>query len=226
MSNEKATATEGVSMSDNTLQNAIQTMNDLPNVSGDDSPELKRLCEQSTREVKLVGSVSASTSLEMVAYLRQLEAEARKARHSTAQWTDEFPTTEGAFYWVRCKLNHEDLDVASLLNGSLYFTYGGPTSKSRRRDFEYLGPIMPSDHDELIAEVGRLREALARTATLASLLTVRQVVNAGDTYIDAAGLNPWCINEGLATGEEQISVDFARAASVGDDLFDTRSLCK
>jgi hypothetical protein len=58
----------------------------------------------------------------------------------------------------------------------------------------------------------RLREALERTTKLASLLTVRQVINAGDEYIDAAGLNPWCMNEGLAPGEESISVDFARAA--------------
>jgi hypothetical protein len=84
----------------------------------------------------------------------------------TVEWTDEFPTVEGAFYWVRHKLNHGDLDVASLLNGSLYFTYGGPTSKSRRKDYEYLGPITPdsdsdNERDALLSEVAQLRaEAL------------------------------------------------------------------
>jgi hypothetical protein len=65
------------------------------------------------------------------------------AREDGVEWTDEFPTTEGGFYWVRHKLNHDDLDIGSLLNGSLYFTYGGPTSKSPRKDYEYLGPVYP-----------------------------------------------------------------------------------
>lgn len=32
--------------------------------------------------------------------------------------------------------------------------------------------------------------------------TVRQIIEAGDRAIDAAGINPWAMNEGLATGEE------------------------
>lgn len=32
--------------------------------------------------------------------------------------------------------------------------------------------------------------------------TVRQIIEAGDRAIDAAGLNPWAMNEGLATGDE------------------------
>lgn len=57
------------------------------------------------------------------------------------EWTDEFPQVEEALYWVRHKQNHTDLDVARLRNGSLYPTDGGAMSKSRRRDWEYLGPI-------------------------------------------------------------------------------------
>jgi hypothetical protein len=53
--------------------------------------------------------------------------------------------------------------------------------------------------DELLTEVERLRK-------LAGLVTVRQVIDAGDQAIDAAGLNPWCINEGLATGEERLNL--------------------
>jgi hypothetical protein len=55
-----------------------------------------------------------------------------------------------------------------------------------------------SDNAELIA-------ALRRALPLIRLLTVRQVIEAGDEAIDAAGLNPWCINEGRATGDEFIS---------------------
>lgn len=50
----------------------------------------------------------------------------------------------------------------------------------------------------------RLLGELERLRTLASLVTIRQVIAAGHEAIDAAGLNPWCINEGLATGDERI----------------------
>jgi len=33
--------------------------------------------------------------------------------------------------------------------------------------------------------------------------TVRQIIENGDRAIDAAGLNPWAMNEGLATGDER-----------------------
>jgi hypothetical protein len=33
--------------------------------------------------------------------------------------------------------------------------------------------------------------------------TVRQIIEAGDRAIDAAGMNPWCMNEGLAEGNER-----------------------
>jgi hypothetical protein len=52
------------------------------------------------------------------------------------------------------------------------------------------------------------REDLRRALVLLRLPTVRQVINAGDDAIDAAGLNPWAMNEGLATGDERISPSF------------------
>ena len=52
-------------------------MNNLPDISGHDSPELERLCEQSAKEVRLIGSVSAATSLEMVAHMRNPETQLR-----------------------------------------------------------------------------------------------------------------------------------------------------
>lgn len=59
------------------LRRAVREINDLPDISGDDSDELKRLCDQSTREVQLTGAVSASTSLEMIAHMRELEMKLR-----------------------------------------------------------------------------------------------------------------------------------------------------
>jgi hypothetical protein len=57
-----------------------------------------------------------------------------------------------------------------------------------------------------------------RAQTLVSLLTVRQVIQAGDSAIDAAGLNPWCINEGRADGSARISAWWLAAApGAGED---------
>lgn len=51
--------------------------------------------------------------------------------------------------------------------------------------------------------------AIERLVTLAKLVTVRQAIEAGDEAIEAAGLNPWCINEGLATGDERVHLWWA-----------------
>lgn len=37
---------------------------------------------------------------------------------------------------------------------------------------------------------------------LLQLLTVRQVIEGGSSMIEAAGLDPWCMNEGKAQGDE------------------------
>ncbi len=68
------------------------------------------------------------------------------------------------------------------------------------------------ERDRYKALCGVLVAALERTETLASLCTVEQVINAGDEYIDAAGLNPWCLNEGLAEGHETVDLYFATFA--------------
>lgn len=61
------------------------------------------------------------------------------------------------------------------------------------------------------AEIERLREeneslrrAVARARPLVALLTVRQVIEAGGEALEASGLNPWCVNEGLAQGGERL----------------------
>jgi hypothetical protein len=60
-------------------------------------------------------------------------------------------------------------------------------------------------HDDLL-------DACKRLQRLASLLTVRQVIEAGEEAIEAAGHNPWFMNEGLATGDERVSMCFAEVA--------------
>jgi len=52
-------------------------------------------------------------------------------------------------------------------------------------------------HDDLL-------DACKRLQRLASLLTVRQVIEAGEEAIEAAGHNPWIMNEGLRTADEYI----------------------
>ena len=62
----------------------------------------------------------------------------------------------------------------------------------------------------------KMREALERIEPMIPLLqmiTVRQVIEAGPSAISAAGLDPWCVNEGRATGDEP-----AIAAWKFDDL--------
>ncbi len=57
-----------------------------------------------------------------------------------------------------------------------------------------------------------LREALRRCLPLVSLVTVRQALDGGGKALEASGLNPWCLNEGLATGGERIGTWWAEAA--------------
>lgn len=69
-----------------------------------------------------------------------------------------------------------------------------------------MKPIDSMDIDELKSLNRDLLESLKSMRTLAGLVTVRQAIEAGDRYIEAAGLNPWAINEGLASGDETIGL--------------------
>jgi hypothetical protein len=64
----------------------------------------------------------------------------------------------------------------------------------------------------LVAERDALRKALERAQVLVGLVTVRQAIHAGDEAIEAAGLNPYAMNEGQATGDEHVSTWWLRAA--------------
>lgn len=46
-------------------------------------------------------------------------------------------------------------------------------------------------------------DELKRAKTLLHALTIRGIFEAGDEAIEASGINPWCINEGLAEGNER-----------------------
>ena len=76
--------------------------------------------------------------------------------------------------------------------------------------------VLASAFDAVWEENKRLRDALKRAKELVCLVTVKQVLEAGDAAINAAGLNPWCINEGLADGTEYIQTDFIDRALHGE----------
>lgn len=57
-----------------------------------------------------------------------------------------------------------------------------------------------------------LLEACQRLYDICYFLTVRQAVHLGDDAITALGLNPYCINEGLADGTERINLEWAKEA--------------
>lgn len=55
------------------LRHAINEMNEQPDISANDSPRLREFCRVTAMEVKAVGGASASTTLEMIGYIRELE---------------------------------------------------------------------------------------------------------------------------------------------------------
>jgi hypothetical protein len=62
--------------------------------------------------------------------------------------------------------------------------------------------------------VAGLVDELDNARVLVGLLTVRQVIAAGDEAINAAGISPYCMNDGRATGDERVgtwSIDAALA---------------
>lgn len=60
----------------------------------------------------------------------------------------------------------------------------------------------------LIAASPDLLKALKVAAKLLQTVTIKQVFELGTEAINAVGLNPCCMNEGRATGDEPISLDF------------------
>ena len=73
-----------------------------------------------------------------------------------------------------------------------------------------------SAFDAQAKECERLREALERADKLVGLVTIKQVLDGGDAAISASGINPWCVNEGLADGSEHIGTDFIDRALHGE----------
>lgn len=57
----------------------------------------------------------------------------------------------------------------------------------------------------MAADLRAAKEQLEDARKLIALVTVGQVVKTDAETIEAAGLNPWCVNEGLAEPEDTIS---------------------
>ena len=75
-------------------------------------------------------------------------------------------------------------------------------------------------YEARLAEDAKVRaqlvDELKKAQILLRLLTVQQVIESGGPFIEASGLNPWCLNEGLSTGNERLStwqIDAALAAA-------------
>lgn len=64
----------------------------------------------------------------------------------------------------------------------------------------------------LFAASPDLLKALKVAAQLLQTVTIRQVFELGTDAVNAVGLNPWCMNEGRASGDETISLDFIHDA--------------
>lgn len=112
-------------------------------------------------------------------------------------------------------------------------SFGGHTIRDRSTIGKPCPTVAEGDalglqHAYLLKAAPLLLRELKNARELVRLVTVRQVISAGDAAIEAAGLNPWCINEGLASGEERISVwsidaaiDSAEGAPSADDVIHT-----
>lgn len=50
--------------------------------------------------------------------------------------------------------------------------------------------------------MGKIADKLEELKPLLRMITIKQVIEKGDKAIDACGLNPWCLKEGLAEGHE------------------------
>lgn len=65
--------------------------------------------------------------------------------------------------------------------------------------------IPREEYDKMIADIRELRSELLKQKMLASLVTIKQCSDHSHEMMVIAGLNIYCMNEGLATGDERIS---------------------
>ena len=88
-------------------------------------------------------------------------------------------------------VNRKQIDDCCVVDscGNGIVKTGCISSVDLTRDDENKIILAVNKHDELVTALKRARE-------LVRLVTVRQVIGGGDKAIEAAGLNPWCINEG------------------------------
>lgn len=95
--------------------------------------------------------------------------------------------------------------VNPFLERMLSWGPGKPAVMGQERAFPVYRRSVPAPEPAPREAIEAL-ERLEKVLPLFGALTVRDVLNAGDAAIDAAGLNPWCVNEGRATGDEPLSL--------------------
>lgn len=98
------------------------------------------------------------------------------------------------------RADHED-------GGAIFSMYASPNA---RLDLIAIVNACNS-YDRLVSDKAELMAALTRAEVLLRLVTIRQAIEASDEAINAAGLNPYCMNEGTATGSEGINPWWATA---------------
>lgn len=84
------------------------------------------------------------------------------------------------------------------------FFEGALCNGTQDADAAHIAAASPQAVLALLDRVEALEKALERAKPLVRLVTVGMAIRAGDEAIDAAGLNPWAINEGRATGDEPV----------------------
>lgn len=97
------------------------------------------------------------------------------------------------------------------------------------------GSISPAWAPHVSKSLAEAETALTNAKRLVALLTIRDVVEEGGEALTASGLNPYCMNEGRATGEEPLNlwqvdaaikraraaIDTLDAGETGDDLVES-----
>jgi hypothetical protein len=111
--------------------------------------------------------------------------------------------------------------VIALMREPLQFpgdvTRGHPDEEANARLIADAGTtyhrtgMTPSELAGLVVE---LREQLKSLVRIMPDMTIRDILDRGDEVIEASGLNPWCVNEGLATGDELHDVTWRAQAAL------------
>ena len=131
------------------LKDAITQMNNLPDISGQDSETLQYFSRTTAKELK-VGGVTAGTSIQMIGYIRSLEMQLRGQSQwlpddafcpkcgERAEWKDcESCGGDGGQYY--CSLCRQQYSLPPVLIREI-------TDERRRQDAQWGGPSHDDTH--------------------------------------------------------------------------------